>query len=54
VKTRAFLGECVDHVVQVGDVELRARCNPNVSLPPETEVTLTFPESMCSLVPAGD
>ncbi len=54
VKTRAFLGECVDHVVQVGDVELRARCNPNVSLPPDTEVTLTFPESMCSLVPAGD
>lgn len=54
VKNRAFLGESVDHVVQVGDVELRARCNPSVSLPPDTEVTVSFPETACSLVPAGD
>jgi iron(III) transport system ATP-binding protein len=54
VENRAFLGECVDHVVRVGDLELRARSNPSVSLPPDTEVTLTFPESVCSLVPAGD
>jgi iron(III) transport system ATP-binding protein len=54
VRNRAFLGDSVDHVVQVADIELRARCNANVSLPPDTEVTLTFPESMCSLVPAGD
>ncbi|MPZ62698.1 MAG: ATP-binding cassette domain-containing protein [Propionibacteriales bacterium] len=54
VENRAFLGESVDHVVRVGELELRARCNPAMSLPPETEVTLTFPESACSLVPAGD
>jgi iron(III) transport system ATP-binding protein len=54
VKNRAFLGESVDHVVQVGDLQLRARCNPTVSLPPETAVTLTLPETACSLVPAGD
>lgn len=54
VETRAFLGECVDHVIRVGDLALRARCNPTLSLPPKTEVTLTFPESACSLVPHGE
>ena len=55
VENRAFLGESVDHVVRVaGGMELRARSNPAHSLPGGTEVTLTFPESMCSLIPAGD
>lgn len=54
VSNRAFLGESVDHVVRVGDIELRARCNPTMSLPPETPVTLAFPETACSLVPAGE
>jgi len=54
VENRAFLGESVDHVVRVGDLELRARSNPTHSLPAGTEVTLTFPESQCSLIPAGD
>jgi iron(III) transport system ATP-binding protein len=53
VQTRAFLGESVDHLVQVGGgLELRARCNPSVSLPPDTKVTVTIPGSACSLIPS--
>jgi len=54
VETRAFLGESVDHLIRVGDIELRARCHPSLSFPPGTEVTVTFSESMCSLIPAGE
>jgi iron(III) transport system ATP-binding protein len=53
VTVRSFLGESVDHVVSVGSREIRARCNPSVSIPPETDVTLTFPEDAVSLIPAG-
>jgi iron(III) transport system ATP-binding protein len=52
VMVRSFLGESVDHVVNVGSGEIRARCNPTVSIPPPTEVTLTFAEDAVSLVPA--
>jgi iron(III) transport system ATP-binding protein len=51
VTVRSFLGESVDHVVSVGSQEVRARCNPTVSIPPETDVTLTFPEDAVSLIP---
>jgi iron(III) transport system ATP-binding protein len=51
VEARAFLGESVDHIVNVRGFELRARCNPSISIPAGTEVTLTFPETMCSLIP---
>jgi iron(III) transport system ATP-binding protein len=54
VETRAFLGESVDHLIRVGEIELRARCHPSLSFPPETEVTVTFPEKMCSLIPVGE
>jgi iron(III) transport system ATP-binding protein len=53
VSVRSFLGESVDHVVAVGDQEIRARTNPTVSIPPETQVSLTFPEDAVSLIP-GD
>ena len=53
VTVRSFLGESVDHVVSVGSQEVRARCNPTVSIPPETDVTLTFPEESVSLIPAS-
>ena len=52
VQARAFLGESVDHVVDVGGFEVRARCNPSLSIAPGTQVTLTFAESACSLIPA--
>jgi iron(III) transport system ATP-binding protein len=51
VTVRSFLGESVDHVVSVGSREIRARCNPTVSIPAESEVTLTFPEDAVSLIP---
>src|SRR4051812_18550113 len=54
VEARAFLGGVVDHVVSVGPHELRARCNPKVSIPAPTEVTLKFHEEAFSLMPAGD
>jgi iron(III) transport system ATP-binding protein len=54
VTVRSFLGESVDHVVDVGGQEIRARCNPTVSIPAETDVTLTFPEESVSLIPGGD
>jgi iron(III) transport system ATP-binding protein len=54
VEARAFLGESVDHVVSVGTREIRARCNSAISIPPETEVALTFSEESVALIPAGD
>jgi iron(III) transport system ATP-binding protein len=54
VEARAFLGESVDHVVSVGSREIRARCNPSISIPAPTEVTITFAEDACSLIPAGE
>jgi iron(III) transport system ATP-binding protein len=53
VANRAFLGESVDHVVAVGDREIRARCNPTISIPQQTDVVVTFDETSCSLIPAG-
>jgi hypothetical protein len=29
------------------------RCNPSVSIAPGTDVTVTFREDACSLIPAG-
>jgi iron(III) transport system ATP-binding protein len=54
VAARAFLGEVVDHVVAVGSREIRARCNSKVSIPPETDVTISFHEEAFSLIPAGE
>jgi iron(III) transport system ATP-binding protein len=54
VQTRAFLGESVDHVVMVGELEIRARENPSVSFPEQTDVTLTFPVGRCTLIPGSD
>jgi iron(III) transport system ATP-binding protein len=52
VTTRAFLGEAVDHMVAVGDHEIRVRCNPSVSIAPGTDVVLKFRSQSCSLMPA--
>jgi iron(III) transport system ATP-binding protein len=54
VSARAFRGDAIDHVVLVGDVELRARTPPTVSIPPGTEAILTLPKAACWLVPEGD
>jgi iron(III) transport system ATP-binding protein len=54
VEARAFLGESVDHVVSVGSREIRARCNSKISIPPPSDVTVTFNEEASSLISAGD
>jgi iron(III) transport system ATP-binding protein len=53
VQTRAFLGDAVDHIVAVGEQELRARGNPSVSVEPGTDVQVHLDPSKLSLVPAG-
>jgi iron(III) transport system ATP-binding protein len=53
VANRAFLGEAVDYVIAVGSREIRARCNPTISIPQQTDVVVTFNEAACSLIPAG-
>lgn len=51
VLTRAFLGEAVDHVVKVGEHEIRARGNPAVSIEQGTAVYLRMDPSKLALVP---
>ena len=51
VRTRAFLGDAVDHIVAVGDQELRTRGNPSVSIEPGTTVQLHLDPTKLSLVP---
>jgi iron(III) transport system ATP-binding protein len=53
VRTRAFLGDAVDHIVAVGEQELRARGNPSVSVEPGAQVQVHLDPSKLSLVPAG-
>lgn len=53
VVARSFLGEAVDHIVDVGGFELRARVNPSVSIAPGTPVTLRIDPSTISLIPGG-
>jgi iron(III) transport system ATP-binding protein len=43
VEAPAFLGNCVDYVVRVGELTLRARSGPQLTLAPGTNVVLTFP-----------
>jgi iron(III) transport system ATP-binding protein len=54
VAVRSFLGEVVDHVVTVGDREIRVRCNSKISIPAETDVTLVFSQEAFTLIPAGE
>ncbi|MFB7272670.1 ABC transporter ATP-binding protein [Streptomyces sp. NPDC056244] len=51
VRTRAFLGDAIDHITGVGDLEIRSRSNPTVSIPPGTEVHLTVAPEKVTLVP---
>lgn len=51
VLARAFLGEAVDHVVQVGGREIRARTNPRISYPDGKEVWAQLEVEACHLLP---
>jgi iron(III) transport system ATP-binding protein len=50
VKSRAFFGEAVDHVITVNGIELRSRTNAKISLPEGTDVTLKLDQTMCTLI----
>ena len=51
VGTRAFLGDAVDHIVNVGSLEVRARSLPNLSLEAGTKVWVRMAADKLSLVP---
>ncbi|MFI6343969.1 ABC transporter ATP-binding protein [Streptomyces sp. NPDC050560] len=51
VRNRAFLGDSIDHITGVGDLEIRSRSNPTVSIPPGTEVHLSVAPDKVTLVP---
>ena len=53
VTNRAFLGDAVDHIVQVGQASLRVRGNPAVSIEQGATVFLTVHPSKVTLVPVG-
>jgi iron(III) transport system ATP-binding protein len=50
VRTRAYLGEAVDHLVDVGGFELRVKCNLRSSIPPEETVTLQLQREGCHVL----
>ncbi|GHE56555.1 ABC transporter ATP-binding protein [Streptomyces thermocarboxydus] len=51
VLTRAFMGDVVDHIVGVGDLEIHNRSNPNLSIAPGTEVYFSVDPDKVILVP---
>jgi iron(III) transport system ATP-binding protein len=51
VRTRAYLGEFVDHVVDVNGTELRVRVDPRISLEAGTQVALRLSARDCALLP---
>ncbi|MEP7335753.1 MAG: TOBE domain-containing protein, partial [Actinomycetota bacterium] len=50
VVTRAFLGSAMDHVVAVGDREVRVRGPVGPSIRPGTSVRLRFSSESCAIV----
>lgn len=54
VLARAFLGDSVEHKIEVGKIELQARCHTDLSIPGGTDITLRLPPEWCSLIPAAD
>lgn len=51
VRTRAYLGEYVDHLVEVDGTELRVRADSRTSLVPGTEVVLAVDPAACTVLP---
>ncbi len=54
VVTRSYLGDSVDHLIEVGSHEFRARTNPAISIAPSTTVTLRIDPAALALIPLGD
>ena len=47
VREQAFLGDAVDLVVAVGELELRVRCTPASAPPPGSAVAVSLPDDAC-------
>jgi len=54
VVARAFLGDSVEHKIEVGKLELQARCHTDLSIAPNTEISINLPPEWCSLIPTTD
>jgi iron(III) transport system ATP-binding protein len=50
VETRAFLGDCIDHIVRLGEETIRVRSNPSKSFAPGTDVYLTISPDSATVV----
>jgi iron(III) transport system ATP-binding protein len=50
VRTRAFLGDSVDHVLATGSTELRNRATPSLSLAPDTGAFVTMDPEKITVV----
>jgi iron(III) transport system ATP-binding protein len=53
VLNRAFMGDSVDHIVGIGKFELRVRCNPSISIAPQTEVYVCVDPENVTVVPTA-
>ncbi|GAA1513176.1 ABC transporter ATP-binding protein [Nocardioides humi] len=53
VAARAFLGDGVDHMVKLGEVTLRVKTSPRISIPDGTPVRVLFEDDACAIVPDG-
>jgi iron(III) transport system ATP-binding protein len=53
VRAHAFLGDAVDHLVEVGALRLRVRGGPSGTYPPGTPVVLTFAPDAGALIPSA-
>lgn len=51
VQARAYLGDGVDHIIQIGDQTFRVKTPSNVSIHDGTKVRLKFAEGACRVVP---
>ena len=54
VVARSYLGEAVDHIIDIGGFELRARVNPTVSFPAGTEVRVRIDPAAISPIPTEE
>jgi iron(III) transport system ATP-binding protein len=52
ITARGFMGDAVEHEMTVGDVVMRMRSNPEISINPGEKIMISLPARWCSLIPA--
>ncbi|MDQ3592986.1 MAG: ABC transporter ATP-binding protein, partial [Actinomycetota bacterium] len=52
VLARGYMGDVVEYEMQVGDMVLRMRTNPEISMAPGDEILIRLPARYCTLIPA--